>query len=252
MGTQKGIIPLTGRVGTITFYKRKDGYAARTASGMDGKKIKTHPRYQRTRENLEEFKAASIATKIFRAAFVKDVKAVGDGTLTNRVRSLMYKLVLQDTVNLRGARKVLPGNLHALERFEFNTTLPLTQDLKIVPVIDRQAGTASVEVPAFSPMKMFAPPLGATHLVLKAAAAEIDLEGQRYQSVSTESEPIALGDLQSERFVLQNSIPTGTRPLILAFGISFVQVLKGVNYALQSGLYNMMQVVKVDTGIAVV
>lgn len=101
-------------------------------------------------------------------------------------------------------------------------------------------------------MKVFTPPLGATHLVLRATAAEIDLEGQRYHSVSAESEPIPVGDVQSERFVLQNSIPTGTSPLILAFGISFVQVLKGVSYALHSGLYNMMQVVKVDTGVAAV
>lgn len=41
MAQQKGIIPLKGTIGNITFYKSKDGFMAREKTSLDGKRIAT-------------------------------------------------------------------------------------------------------------------------------------------------------------------------------------------------------------------
>ncbi len=55
MAQQKGIIPLRGTIGNITFYKSGDAYLAREKGGIDANRIATDPAFQRTRENGAEF-----------------------------------------------------------------------------------------------------------------------------------------------------------------------------------------------------
>jgi hypothetical protein len=43
MAIQNGIIKLECTIGDITFYKTKDGHLAREKSGIDAKRIATHP-----------------------------------------------------------------------------------------------------------------------------------------------------------------------------------------------------------------
>lgn len=253
MGFQDGIIPLKGRVGNLSFYKTKDGYAVRKGSGVDGNRVRNHPSYARTRENNAEFLVAMRATKLFRAAFSDDVKTIGDGGLARRLSSLMSKLVRQDNVNVRGSRKVLPATTAALEGFEFNRVISLTDALKIpfTPVLDRASGRLSVDIPAFSPMQSMSVPEGATHFVLRAAAAELDFEAGKFVTLKTESDPIAVGELQQGALSLNNALHGSTKPLLLAFGLSFIQVIRGIRYALKTSLHSAMQVVKVDTGVAI-
>ena len=253
MGFQDGIIQLKGRVGNLAFYKTKDGYAARKASGVDGNKVRTHPAYARTRENNAEFQEAMKATKLFRAAFGDDVKTIGDRALARRLSSLMSKLVRQDNVNARGLRKVLPATTAALEGFNFNRVVSLPDALKIpfTPVLDRSTGRLAVDVPGFSPKQTMSVPEGATHFVLRVAAAEVDFAEGKFVALSTESQPIAVGELQQEALSLSNVLPGSTKPLLLAFGLRFIQVINGIRYALKTSLHSAMQVVKVDTGVAI-
>lgn len=253
MAKQVGFIQFQGRVGNLTFFKTKDGYSVRTATGVDGNKIKTDPSYARTRENMTEFDHASKASKVFRAAFAADIKTVGDRGLSGRLSSLIHKLLRQDPVNTRGSRKVLPAATAALEGFEFNSAASLkdAHNLPFTPVVNRSTGSLAVEIPAFSPRSLIVPPGGATHLVLRSSAAEIDFETQKYVAVSAASAPIGVDHALADALTLQHTIPGATKPLLLAFGISFVQIVNGIQYALKSGLHSVMQVVKVDTGIAV-
>lgn len=253
MGFQDGIIQLKGRVGNLTFYKTKDGYAARKSSGVDGNKVRNHPSYARTRENMAEFQEAMKATKTFRAAFADDVKTKGDGGFARRLSSLLSKLLRQDTVNARGSRKVLPATTGALEGFEFNraTSLPDLLKVPFKPVLDRTSGSLSVDIPAFSPKQAIAMPEGATHFVLRATAAEVDFAEGKFVAISAQSQPISVDEVQQDPISLQNSLTGSTKPLLLAFGISFVQIINGISYALKTSLHSAMQVVKVDTGVPV-
>ncbi|MEJ1240288.1 hypothetical protein WBG78_19255 [Chryseolinea sp. T2] len=253
MATQDGIIQLKGRVGNISFYKTKDGYAARKASGVDGVKVKNDDRFVRTRENMKEFEQASKATMAFRAAFAHDVKIAGDGGLARRLTSLFHKLLRQDAVNGRGSRQVLPVTTKALEGLQFNDASSLTKAHKVpfTPLVNRATGNVSVEISAFSPLHDLSKPDGATHFVLRSTAAEIDFETQKYVAVTAQTAPIAVDSGTTGGIALQHLIPGATKPLILTFGINFIQIVNGIEYALKSGLHSVMQVVKVDTGIAV-
>lgn len=69
MAQQKGIIPLKGTIGNITFYKSKDGFLAREKGSLDATRIANDPAFQRTRENGAEFGRAGKAGKVLRTAF---------------------------------------------------------------------------------------------------------------------------------------------------------------------------------------
>lgn len=253
MAKQVGLIKLKGRVGDLSFFQTKDGYSVRSVSGVDGNRIKNDPIFERTRENMTEFDHASKATKLFRAAFAADIKTVGKGGLSRRLSSLFHKLLRQDPVNIRGSRKVLPSTTAALEGFEFNGAVSLkdAHKLPFTPVVNRSTGSLAVEIATFSPKSLIVPPEGATHFVLRSTAAEVDFETQKYTAVSAVSAPIGVDQAQTDALSLQHAIPGATKPLILAFGINFVQMVNGIQYALKSGLHSALQVVKVDTGIAV-
>ena len=57
MAQQKGILPLRGSIGNITFYKSKEGYLAKEKSGIDAKRIASDPAFKepvKTARNLAE------------------------------------------------------------------------------------------------------------------------------------------------------------------------------------------------------
>jgi hypothetical protein len=56
MAQQKGIIPLQGTIGNITFYKSKDGFMAREKGSLNADRIANDHFKEpvRTEQNLEE------------------------------------------------------------------------------------------------------------------------------------------------------------------------------------------------------
>lgn len=146
----------------------------------------------------------------------------------------------QDNINTRGSRKVLPVTTAALESLDFNRVVSLADVLKVpfTPVVDRSAGRLSVEVAAFSPKEAMTVPEGATHFVLRASAAEIDFTEGKFVALSAESEPIAVSELQQPALSLDNLLPGSTKPLFLAFGLAFVQIINGIRYALKTSQHS--------------
>ena len=68
MARQGGILKIKGTIGDITFFKTRDGYRVKEKSGVDGDRIATDPKFQRTRENGAEFGESALASKILRSA----------------------------------------------------------------------------------------------------------------------------------------------------------------------------------------
>src|ERR1044071_8134387 len=110
MAQQKGIIPLQGTLGNITFYKSKDGFMAREKGGLDANRIANDPAFQRTRENGAEFGRAGRAGKLLRAALPALIQNISDGRMIARMVKEMMKVIKADTTNPRGYRNVIDGD----------------------------------------------------------------------------------------------------------------------------------------------
>ena len=66
MARQTGLVKFNGTLGGLTFYKSQDGYLVKEKGGVSGERIKTDPRFARTRENGDEFKIAAQSGKLLR------------------------------------------------------------------------------------------------------------------------------------------------------------------------------------------
>ncbi|NBL64528.1 hypothetical protein GV828_04850 [Flavobacterium sp. NST-5] len=120
MAKQKGLVKLKGTLGDITFYKSKDGYAAREKGDLSGSRIALDPAFQRTRENNAEFGRAGKAGKLLRVAFMSQIAGAKDGRMVSRLTKKMVEVIKADAINDRGLRNVIDGEAEMLTNFEFN------------------------------------------------------------------------------------------------------------------------------------
>ena len=120
MARQESFIKLKGRVGDLSFYKSGGEYFARTKGGVDGERIRTDPRFERTRENGREFQRAVKAGKLLRDAFSERIFLTADRGMSGRLTSALSKVVKSDQESIRGERNVMNGELGILNGFEFN------------------------------------------------------------------------------------------------------------------------------------
>ena len=248
MPIQQGLIQLTGRIGDLIFYQTDYGYAVKRAGGNDRNRIKNDPCFVRTRESNSEFAEAMKCVKLFRAAFSDVIREIADGSITRRLSSLFIKLIQQDNVNVRGSRKLQPIAVTAFEGFEFNKQTSLLPTLKVLvsPLIDRSSGSLSVEVGVLSPAAIIASPPGATHFLLTTTAAELDFNDHKFISRTLSSEPIPVDTPHQDAITFASNFTGSTRPLFVAFGINFVQMINGVCYPLKNREKAAMQIVKVS------
>src|SRR4051812_46828536 len=158
MAEQKGIIPLQGTIGNITFVKSGDGYRARAKGGVSGKRIATDPQFRRTRENNAEFGAGGRAGKVLRTAFQSLVQSTADKRMVSRLTREMIRVLKADTKNQRGKRKVIDGEATLLEGFEFNDQGKLTATFSptYTSEINRVTGEMKISIPGFIPEKLVA------------------------------------------------------------------------------------------------
>ena len=165
MAQQKGIIPLSGTIGNITFYKSGDGYLAREKGGIDANRIANDPAFQRTRENGAEFGRAGAAGKVLRTSLRSLLQNTADSRMVGRLTREMMKVIQADAVNERGLRNVIDGEAELLEGFDFNVNgkLGTTLYAPFTGAINRVTGELVVTIPAFVPANMVAAPGGSTH-----------------------------------------------------------------------------------------
>lgn len=254
MAQQKGIIPLRGTIGNITFYKSGDGYLAREKGGIDANRIATDPAFQRTRENGAEFGRAGAAGKVLRNSLRALLQNTADSRMVGRLTKQMMKVLQADTINERGFRNVIDGEPVLLEGFEFNGNgkLGTTLYAPYTGTIDRVAGELTVTIPPFIPANMVAAPAGSTHFKIISAGTAIDFENETYEVTTTASDDLPLNAVATDVINLGNTVAANsTFPLFLALGIEFYQEVNGNMYPLKNGAFNALSLVKVD-GTAVV
>lgn len=249
MPKQKGAQKQQGTSGDVTHYKSQDGYMIREKGGVAKSRIKNDDAYKRTRENMSEFSEAAKAGKLIRMVFRSWLKNVADSRLTSRLQQVLATVLKTDLTSDRGQRKVVNGELIALQGFDFNARSTITGTLyaPYAATLDRATGQATVEVPAFVPEKMVAAPQPATHFRIVSAAAEIDFVNNTFVVNGQSTADIALNIATTEAITLQSTLTANSQlPLFLAVGIEFYQQVNGKMYLLNSGDFNAFSLIKVE------
>ncbi len=249
MAQQKGILPLKGTIGNLTFYKSKDGYLAREKGGVDAQRIASDPTFQRTRENGAEFGRAGKAGKLLRNAIRAFTQKASDSKMVGRLTKAMVEVIQADVTNARGLRNVIDGEAELLTGFEFNINGQLSSTLyaPFTTVVDRLAGALTAAIPAFVPINMIAAPQGATHYRINIAGVEIDFEGNVYVANTSSTEDLPWDNVLTSALSLETAVtPNSTHPLFLVLGIEFSQKVNGSMYPLKNGAFNALSLVKVS------
>ena len=249
MARQTGVITLKGTIGSVSFYKSRDGHMAREKGGVDGNRIKNDAAFQRTRENGAEFGRAGRASKILRDAVRVIMQNAKDRRVVSRMTTIMVKVIQMDQVNTRGLRNVIDGEATLLEGFEFNSNAPLGTTLygPFVSTINRVAGTLDISIAPFIPANLIAAAGGATHFKIATAGAEIDFSNEVFVTDNQESAILPWDNNATAALNLSNVVTANSvHPLFLLLGIQFFQDVNGVKYPLKNGAFNALQIVKVD------
>ncbi|MBL7742859.1 MAG: hypothetical protein JNN00_05215 [Chitinophagaceae bacterium] len=249
MARQKGILPLQGTIGNITFFKSKDGYMAREKGSLDAQRIANDPAFQRTRENGAEFGRAGKAGKVLRNALRALLQNTSDSRMIARLTKEMVKVIQADAVNPRGMRNVIDGEAELLTGFEFNANSKLGTTLyaPFTATINRVTGELTVNLAAFIPANMVAAPSGTTHFKITSAGAEIDFENETYTAQTASTAELPWNATATAIINLVNAVTANsTKPLFLIVGIEFFQQVNGAIYSLKNGSFNALAVVKVS------
>ncbi len=249
MAQQKGILPLKGTIGNITFYKSKDGYMAREKGSLNAERIANDPAFARTRENGAEFGRAGQAGKVLRTALRSLLLNTADSRMLSRLTKEMMKVIQADAINERGLRNVIDGEATLLEGFDFNAGSKLSTSLfaPYTTSIDRVSGALTIAVPSFIPLNMVAAPSGATHFKIVSAGVEIDFENKTYVVDFGNSGSLPINSTATAVLNLSHQVTANsTKPLFLAMGIEFYQEVNGNQYSLKNGAFNALSLVKVE------
>lgn len=248
MARQRGPLKVQGTLGDINFYKSQDGYLIREKGGVNGKRIKQDPVFQRTRENGMEFGRAARAGKLLRMA-VRPLLLNADNRVVSRLHRQMMQVQQADLSSARGLRNVVDGDVGLLTDFEFNIRSPLGSTL-FAPynvTIDRVLGTLTLEVPAFVPAEMIMAPDGATHYKIISGGAELDFVNRTFVVDTSESAVLQWNGFPTVALSHSHQVTAAsTHPLFLVLCLAFYQEVNGEMYALQDGSFNCSAVVKVS------
>jgi hypothetical protein len=249
MAQQKGIIPLKGTLGNITFYKTKDGFIAREKGSLDATRIANDPAFQRTRENGAEFGRAGKAGKYLRTTLRSLLQNISDSRMIARLTKEMMRVIKADEVNPRGFRNVIDGEAELLKGFEFNINSKLSTTLfaPFTGTVNRGTGELGVSIPSFIPVNMIAAPGGTTHFKIVSAGAAIDFESGNYTADMKATANLPWDANGTALINLVNNVEvSSTKPLFLVVGVEFYQQVNGSMYSLKNGAFNALALVEVS------
>lgn len=252
MAKQKGILPIEGTLGNITFFKTKDGYMVREKGGIAASRIASDPAFARTRENMAEFGRAGKTAKVLRSVLRSVIQDSTDARMVSRLTKLMMEVIKMDATSPRGERNIIDGEAALLEGFEFNIhgKLGTTFLAPYTLTFDRVTGAAALAVPVFIPAAMLVAPQGATHYHIRTATALVDFENASGQLVEAGSDWLPINNQPTIALNLPMQMTAAsTHPAFMLINIEFVQEVNATKYPLQNGAFNACTIVKVDTGV---
>jgi hypothetical protein len=249
MGTQSGVLRIKGKVGELSFFRSRDGYNVRKSEGIEGKRIKTDPGYQRTREHMAEFGRACQSARLLRTALRSHIDLNNKRSASSRLVRLMLTILHTDATHGRGERTVAAGDLSLLTNFRFYEDRSFASVIIPEPtvVLDRAAGAFTVTIPSLTRGDVLVRK-GATHFRITAMTVEADFDKQKYVLSKAEGDLISMADPRAaEASLVASFTPNSSLPVIGAIGIQFVDMFQNEEYALTTGDLTTLDIVEVST-----
>jgi hypothetical protein len=249
MAKMKGLIKFEGTLDNLTFYKSADGHLVRTKGGVSKNRIMNDPAFVRTRENGVEFGSIASSGKLLRNSMGSLLVKAKDAKLSSRLVKVLGQIKNLDTTSVRGSRNVAQGLLDAnaklmLKGFDFNNRAPLGNVLNAA--ISVAPATGEVTIFPFNPMEQMRTSDGATHFSFQVGFLNLDFAtGIGDLSLSTEEiYPLVQGVISP--VMTPTAVPTGAGVRFYVLLVEFFQEVNGVNYMLNNGAYNVLNILEVQ------
>ncbi|MGG5487276.1 hypothetical protein [Gaetbulibacter sp. PBL-D1] len=248
MAKLKSIIKIEGTLDGLTFYKGKEGYLVKTKGGVSSKRIKNDPAFVRTRENGAEFGHCTKSGKLLRRAIADFMVDAKDNRVTSRLTQVMSRIKNLDATSPRGERKVgiglvTPEGKLAIKGFEFNDRALLSNILKADYTLDTTTG--EVQCADFIPVNDLNPPEGATHVSVASGVLNINFNADEKDLQISPVVNLPIDTTTTVLTLTPPSMPVGTGVDFYLLKIAFFQEVNGVQYPLNNGAFNALQIVEV-------
>lgn len=154
MAIQEGLIKLVGNLENLSFYKLKGKYFVRRKTGPSAEHLKTDLKFERCRENMNEFKTITQFAKKIRLCVRAFLGLDADPDLKNRLVKILYKVKAHDLIAPRGERNPInalktEGGRKSFIGFKFSkpsNSLNHLMDAYSVCVIDNQLHLESLNL----------------------------------------------------------------------------------------------------------
>jgi len=248
MPKQKGIIKLEGTMDDVTFYKTRDGYLAKTKSGVSASRINTDPRFARTRENMHEFTSAAKSGKHLREAAHALMQTASDSRVISRLQKTMSAIEKLDTTSVRGERNVgvaiaAPSAKALLKGFEFNDRSQIGSILFKPYTVTTLTGV--IKIVGLVPINDIAPPPHATHLTLRGAYAVVNFVNGTNEIQFTNEVNLPIDATATTVTLTPAAVPSLVGTKIYLLQIEFFQQVNAVQYILNDGIFNALVIAEV-------
>lgn len=248
MGRLTGFIKLEGTLDGLTFYKSQDGYMVRTKGGVSKSRIMTDPAYARTRENLREFGLNAKSGKLIRDSVGVLLNRAKDPKLSSRMLQLMNAIKNLDSTSVRGQRTVQRGMETAegkqlLKGFDFNAKATLASVLHATYTVD--TATGAIAITDFISQEQLSAPSSATHVSFRSAFINLDLATGTFDKSYSPITNTVIDQNLTTVTLLPEQVPAGSGLQLYLLLVEFFQEVNGVQYPLQSGNYNVLNLVEI-------
>lgn len=248
MPKQRGSMQFEGTMNEMTFYKMGGKYYVRWKRQVNRNSVLRHPKYARFRENGSEFGLAVKAGKLLRDAVKTLFKPAGCRGTSTRLLQLMLKMQKADAISVRGQRNVgvaiqVPGIKELLKGFEFGN-LSKMESVLIKPY-EVNILTGRLIIANLIPLRDVKAPTGATHFTLSGGYADVNFANDACALQLTNEINLPLDDTPVTIDLITPTLPAGMGTKFYLLKIAFYQMVNGVEYELNNGLFNGMVVAEV-------
>jgi hypothetical protein len=235
---------LSGSLGGLTFFENEYGPQVKEKGGPTKWQVQHLDRFANTRHNAAEWKRATAASRLTRAALGNLRDSVKNIKLSGRMIGRLLAVLKADRVHDRGERVVASGDLSLLAGFEFNYKLSLDDalPLNIANCMAVQPGKVAVNIPAFRLRKKKALPADATHYRLVSCILSIDFEKRTYRQDKQAGELQAMGRKAGKGFCIEHVVqPDNEQGCFWLMGIEFYKMVNEQPVLVKGGALRVME-----------
>lgn len=248
MAKLKSIIKIEGTLDGLTFYKGKEGYLVKTKGGVSADRIKNDPAYARTRENGKEFGNAATSGKELRRAILNLLTDAKDDRVTSRLTQIMIRVKNADTTSIRGDRNVAIGITTAQGKADligFNFNIDAILSAVLLTDFTLNTTTGEIEIIDFVPAQKLSKPQGATHVSITSGFLNLEFGTEDKDLVLSPIVNLPIDNTVSTVTLTPASVPVGTGNTFYFLKVAFFQEVNSIQYALNNGAYNALQLLEV-------